>query len=166
MTDNYALLNSLYRGNWVVQNVVGLMVDDMLREWYKLKGNVTPEMQDALNKLERETRIRDRMNAGLRWGRLYGGAAGLLMIKGQEDLSKPLDLGMVFPGSFRGLYILDRWMGITTTNGLVFEAGEPVPEYYSITDARGNTVARVHHSHVIRFTGRELPEIERMPEMY
>lgn len=166
MTDNYALLNSLYRDNWVVQNVVGLMVDDMLREWYKLKGNIAPEMQDALDKLERETRIRDRMNAGLRWGRLYGGAAGLLMIKGQEDLSKPLDLGMVFPGSFRGLYILDRWMGITTTNGLVFEAGEPVPEYYSITDARGNTVARVHHSHVIRFTGRELPEIERMAEMY
>lgn len=166
MTDNYALLNSLYRDNWVVQNVVGLMVDDMLREWYKLKGNIAPEMQDALDKLERETRIRDRMNAGLRWGRLYGGAAGLLMIRGQEDLSKPLDLGMVFPGSFRGLYILDRWMGITTTNGLVFEAGEPVPEYYSITDARGNTAARVHHSHVIRFTGRDLPEIERQAEMY
>ena len=166
MTDNYALLNSLYRDNWVVQNVVGLMVDDMLREWYKLKGNIAPEMQDALDKLERETRIRDRMNAGLRWGRLYGGAAGLLMIKGQEDLSKPLDLDMVFPGSFQGLYILDRWMGITTTNGLVFEAGEPVPEYYSITDARGHTVAKVHHSHVIRFTGRELPEIERMAEMY
>ena len=27
MTGNYALLNSLYRENWVVQNVVGLMVD-------------------------------------------------------------------------------------------------------------------------------------------
>ena len=166
MTDNYALLNSLYRDNWVVQNVVGLMVDDMLREWYKPKGTITPEMQDSLGRLERETRIRDRLNAGLRWGRLYGGAAGLLMIKGQEDLSKPLDLGMVFPGSFQGLYILDRWMGITTTNGLVFEAGEPVPEYYSITDARGHTVAKVHHSRVIRFTGRELPEIERMAEMY
>ena len=32
MTGNYALLNSLYRENWVVQNVVGLMVDDMLRD--------------------------------------------------------------------------------------------------------------------------------------
>lgn len=166
MTDNYALLNSLYRDNWVVQNVVGLMVDDMLREWYKLKGNIAPEMQDALDRVERQTRIRDRLNAGLRWGRLYGGAAGLLMIRGQENLEKPLDLGMVFPGSFRGLYILDRWMGITTTNGLVMEAGEPVPEYYSITDAKGHTVARVHHSYVIRFTGRELPEIERMAEMY
>lgn len=166
LTDNYALLNSLYRDNWVVQNVVGLMADDMLREWYTLKGDVTPEMQSALAKLEQETGLRDRMNAGLRWGRLYGGAAGLIMVRGQEDLSKPLDLDMVFPGSFQGLYILDRWMGITTTNGLAMEAGEPVPEYYSITDARGNTAARVHHSRVIRFTGRELPEIERMAEMY
>ena len=159
MTDNYALLNSLYRDNWVVQNVVGLMVDDMLREWFRVKGSVTPEMQDALERLERDTRLRDRINAGLRWGRLYGGAAGLIMVRGQEDLETPLDLDMVYPGSFQGLYILDRWMGITTTNGLVMEAGEPVPEYYSITDAQGNTVARVHHSHVIRFTGRELPEI-------
>lgn len=166
MTDNYALLNSLYRTNWVVQNVVGLMVDDMLREWYKLKGNITPEAQDALAKVERDTRIRDRLNEGLRWGRLYGGAAGLILVRGQEDLSKPLDLDMVYPGSFRGLYILDRWMGITATNGLVLEAGDPVPEYYAITDAEGHTAARVHHSRVIRFTGRELPMVERMAEMY
>lgn len=166
MTDNYALLNSLYRDNWVVQNVVGLMVDDMLREWYTLKGDVSPEMQDALAKVERQTRIRDRLNAGLRWGRLYGGAAGLIMVKGQEDLGKPLDVDLIFPGSFQGLYILDRWMGITTTNGLVMEAGEPVPEYYSITDAQGHTAAKVHHSRVIRFTGRELMEVERQAEMY
>ena len=48
MTDNYALLNSLYRDNWVVQNVVGLVVDDMLREWYKLKGGVSPELLEDL----------------------------------------------------------------------------------------------------------------------
>ena len=166
MTDNYALLNSLYRDNWVVQNVVGLMVDDMLREWYKLKGNIAPEMQDALDKLERETRIRDRMNAGLRWGRLYGGAAGLLVIKGQEDLEKPLDLDMVFPGSFRGLYILDRWQGVTPNMEVVFEGGDPVPESYSITDARGYTVTNVHHSRLIRFTGRDLPFLEKVAEVY
>ena len=95
-----------------------------------------------------------------------GGAAGLILLKGQEKLEEPLDLDLIFPGSFQGLYILDRWMGITTTNGLVMESGEPVPEYYSITDADGNTVARVHHSRVIRFTGRDLPAIERQAEMY
>lgn len=166
MTDNYALLNSLYRDNWVVQNVVGLMVDDMLREWYKLKGSYTPEALDALGKVERDTRLRERINEGMRWGRLYGGAAGLIMIDGQDDLSKPLDVDMIYPGSFKGLYILDRWQGVTPNMGLVFEGGDPVPESYSITDADGNTVVNVHHSRVVRFTGRDLPYLERVAEMY
>lgn len=166
MTDNYALLNSLYRDNWVVQNVVGLMVDDMLREWYKLKGSYTPEALDALGKVERDTRLRERINEGLRWGRLYGGAAGLIMIDGLDDLSKPLDVDMIYPGSFKGLYILDRWQGITPNMDLVFEGGDPVPKSYSITDANGNTVVNVHHSRVVRFTGRDLPFLERVAEMY
>lgn len=166
MTDNYALLNSLYRDNWVVQNVVGLMVDDMLREWYKLKGSYTPEALDALGKVERDTRLRERINEGMRWGRLYGGAAGLIMIDGQDDLSKPLDVDMIYPGSFKGLYILDRWQGVTPNMELVFEGGDPVPESYSITDAQGHTVVNVHHSRVVRFTGRDLPYLERVAEMY
>lgn len=166
MTDNYALLNSLYRDNWVVQNVVGLMVDDMLREWYVLQGGTTPEQQAALAQVERKIHLRARINEGLRWGRLYGGAAGLIMIRGQEDLSKPLDLDLVFPGSFQGLYILDRWQGITPNLGLVFDGGEEVPESYSITDGQGHTVATVHNSRVVRFTGRDLPRIERQTELY
>ena len=166
MTDNYALLNSLYRDNWVVQNVVGLAVDDMLREWYEITGSITPAAAKAIAKLERKTRLRARLNEGLRWGRLYGGAAGLILIKGQEDLSKPLDLGMIYPGSFQGLYILDRWQGITPNMGLAFDGGEEVPESYSITDGRGHTVATVHHSRVVRFTGRDLPRIERQTELY
>ena len=166
MTDNYALLNSLYRDNWVVQNVVGLMVDDMLREWYKLKGGHTPEALDALGKVERDTGLRERISEGLRWGRLYGGAAGLIVIDGQDDLSKPLDVDMIYPGSFKGLYILDRWQGVTPNMGLVFEGGDPVPESYSITDAKGNTVVNVHHSRVVRFIGRDLPYLERVAEMY
>lgn len=166
MTDNYALLNSLYRDNWVVQNVVGLMVDDMLREWYKLKGSYTPDALDALGKVERDTRLRERINEGMCWGRLYGGAAGLIMIDGQDDLSKPLDVDMIYPGSFKGLYILDRWQGVTPNMELVFEGGDPVPESYSITDAQGHTVVNVHHSRVVRFTGRDLPYLERVAEMY
>lgn len=165
MTDNYALLNSLYRGNWVVQNVIGLMVDDMLREWYTVKG-VSPDALTALDKLERRVGLRECLNEGLRWGRLYGGAAGLILIKGQDDLSQPLDLDMVYPGSFQGLYILDRWQGITPNIGLIIERGKEVPTSYSINDGNGHTVANVHASRVIRFTGRDLPRIERQTEMY
>lgn len=165
-TDHYALLNSLYRGNWVAQNVVGLLVDDMLREWYKLQGDITPAMREDMEELERETRLRRSLNEGLRWGRLYGGAAGLIQIKGQEDLSAPLDLDLIYPGSFQGLYILDRWQGISPNLELTLEGGEPVPRSYAITDANGNRAAEVHHSRVVRFVGRELPYLEREAELY
>ena len=166
MTDNYALLNSLYRDNWVVQNVVSLIVDDMLREWYTVRG-LPPAGLEALAAAERRSRLRARINEGLRWGRLYGGAAGLLMLRGQEErLSEPLALDDILPGTFQGLYILDRWQGITPDMELVFEGAEPVPEFYSITDAAGRTVARVHHSRVVRFTGRDLPFLERQAELW
>lgn len=169
MTDNYALLNSLYRDNWVVQNVVGLMVDDMLREWYKLRG-VSPEYQNELARVERMTQIRARINEGLRWGRLYGGAAGLLLIRGQEGmLDQPLDLESIMPGTFAGLMILDRWVGVVPEMGLVQDISDPdfgLPDYYMVNNAEGKLVARVHHSRIVRFTGRDLPCLEKIAELY
>ena len=167
MTDNYALLNSLYRDNWVVQNVVGIIPDDMSNKWFAPAGAVGPEHVKELERVQRVTALRERVNEGLRWGRLYGGAAGLIMIRGQEGmLGQPLELESIYPGTFQGLYILDRWQGVVPGMELVFEGGEPVPAYYSITDARGNTVAKVHHSRLVRFTGRDLPFLERVAELY
>lgn len=168
MTGNYALLNSLYRDNWIVQNVVGIIPDDMCRKWFTLSGEVGPEYLRRLEQIQMETALRDSVNEGLRWGRLYGGAAGLIMIRGQEDmLDKPLDLEAVLPGAFQGLYILDRWCGITPDTGLVYDGrGRMAPEYYTISGESGTMVARVHHSRIVRFLGRELPYLERISEMY
>lgn len=167
LTDNYALMNSLYRGSWVVQSVVGLMVDDMLREWYKLSGSLSPEIQEKISRIERKKQVRQRLSEGISWGRLYGGAAGLINIKGQEGmLDQPLDYELIFPGTFDGITIFDRWQGIVPGMDLVYVNGEAVPEYYSFTDATGKTVAKVHHSRVIRFTGRPLPYLEKVAELY
>ena len=169
MTDNYALLNSLYRDNWVVQNIFSLVVDDMLREWYTLDG-IGQEQVQELDRATRRVKLRERINKGLRWGRLYGGAAGLLLIRGQETmLEEPLDLETVMPGSFAGLYILDRWCGISPDMGLVTDMNDPdygMPEYYLINNAEGRLVARVHHSRIVRFTGRDLPYLEEIAELY
>lgn len=43
------------------------------------------------------------------WGRLYGGAAGVILIKGHNDMSRPLELDAVMPGSFLGHFI--SWTG-------------------------------------------------------
>lgn len=169
MTDNYALLNSLYRDNWVVQNVVEIIPSDMLREWFTITGTIKPDKLALVERVFRNTQLRARLHNGLCWGRLYGGAAGLILVKGQDDLSEPLDLSTVMPGSYQGLYILDRWSGISPDMELVDDPADVdfnLPKWYNITNARGETVARVHHSRIIRFTGRELPFLEQVAEMY
>lgn len=170
MSGNYGLLNSLYRGNWVVQNVIGIIPDDMTREWFQLTGPVSPEWQAEFDRIQRETQLRERINEGLRWGRLYGGAAGLILIRGQEGmLDQPLELESIYPGTFAGLHILDRWSGIAPDGEIVTDLQDPdygFPAYYTVTSAENRVVARVHHSRIIRFIGRELPYLERMAEQY
>lgn len=169
LTDNYALLNSLYRSNWVVQNVVQIIPDDMLREWYTITG-ITPEDAQALVRVERSTQIRNRIADGLRWGRLYGGAGGIILIRGHEDrMDTPLELDEVLPDTFTGLYVFDRWSGISPSNTLVEDMSDPdfgLPEYYEVISSEMNFETKIHHSRVVRFVGRELPYMEKIAELW
>ena len=172
MTENYALLNSLYRTNWIVQNVVSIVPEDMTREWFILSGaDISPEMQAEFERTQRVTQLKAKVTDGLRWGRLYGGAIGLILIRGQEGLmDQPLDPESILPGSFAGLMILDRWVGVTPGDETVSDIGDPdfgLPAYYLINDPGTRQFSlRVHHSRVVRFTGRDLPYIERVACMY
>lgn len=170
LTQNYELLTSLYRDNWIVQNIVSTIPNDMVRKWYEIKSGVAPEHIDLMTKLERRTQLRKKLLLGMYWGRLYGGAVGVILIKGQNDLSQPLDLDAVLPGSFLGLQILDRWSGVYPEGELVTDPSDPdfgLPAYYTIRDdITGYMVAKVHHSRIIRFIGRELPWLEQVTEIY
>lgn len=168
LTQNYALLNSLYRDNWIVQNIITTVPDDMLREWVRLTG-ISPEAQRQFERMARRTQLRRRLTEGMYWGRLYGGAVAVMLIRGQEALGESLDLDRVLPGSFAGLYLVDRWSGVCPEGELVTDLADPdfgLPEYYSVRDASGAVVQRVHHSRVLRFTGRELPYSEKIAESY
>ncbi len=170
ITQNYQLLTSLYRDNWIVQNIIATIPNDMVRKWYEIKSGIDPEYMKQMVGLERRTQIRKKILLGMYWGRLYGGAAGVILIKGQNDLSRPLDLDAVMPGSFLGLQILDRWNGIYSEHELVTDPEDQdygLPAYYTIRDDEtGRLVARVHHSRIIRFIGRELPWMEQVTELY
>lgn len=170
MTQNYQLLTSLYRDNWIVQNIVSTIPDDMIRKWYDINTGASPDYIDELRKLETRTQLRKCLLTGMYWGRLYGGAVGVILIKGHDDLSEPLDVGTILPGAFLGLTILDRWTGVYPEGTLVSDPSDPdfgLPEYYTIRDdENGNLAVRVHHSRVVRFIGRELPWLEQVTEVY
>lgn len=170
MTQNYQLLTSLYRDNWIVQNIVATIPNDIVRKWYEIKSGIGPEYIDKMVRLERKAQLRKKILLGMYWGRLYGGAVGVLLIKGHDDMSQPLDLDTVLPGSFLGLQILDRWSGVYPEGELVTDPSDPdfgLPAYYTIRDdTTGYMIARVHHSRVVRFIGRELPWLEQVTELY
>ena len=92
-TQNYQMLTSLYRENWIVQNIIETIPGDMVRKWYTIQSNVAPEYIDAMQRMERKVHLRKSLLEGMYWGRLYGGAAGIIMVRGQDDLSLPLDYG-------------------------------------------------------------------------
>lgn len=170
LTENYALLNSMYRSGGILQSVVDIIPGDMTREWFTVQGDISPEDLDAFEKTQRKIKLKDQIREGLKWGRLYGGAAGIMLIRGQENqLDKPLKIDSVLPESFKGLLILDRWSGVNPDAELVTDLNDPdfgLPKYYSINAADGRTTARVHHSRVVRFIGRELPFLEKIATMY
>ena len=169
LSQNYELLTSLYRDNWIVQNIVATIPDDIIRKWFILKTSVSPEYIDKFEKAVRKAHLRKKIALGMYWGRLYGGAAGVILIKGQDDLAKPLDLDSIMPDSFLGLQILDRWTGVYPSGSLVIDPEDAeygLPEYYQIRDEEHGLIANVHHSRVIRFIGRELPWLEQVTEQY
>lgn len=167
-TQDYNLMNTLYRDNWIARRLIDVVPEDMMKNGYKITSQIKPEAIAKLEKLERKVQLRKRILSGLKWGRLYGGAIGVIIIAGQEDmLSEPLDYDTIMPGSFKGIVILDRWSGVQAASEIVNDINDPdfgLPAYY---DTYGKTNAvRVHHSRVVRFTGRDLPFIEEQMEMY
>jgi len=170
ISRDYNLLNTLYRTNWIVRRLIDVVPEDMLKNWYKIESQIDLDAQRKLYRVERSTQIRSKILEGLKWGRLYGGAAGLIVIDGHDDiLEEPLSLDMVTPDSFKGIIILDRWSGVTSSLGIVKDYNDPnfgLPELYNVYDETIGTGTNVHHSRIVRFTGRDLPYLERLGEQY
>ena len=172
MTQNFALLNSLYRTEWIARRIIDTIPEDMTKNWYELKTQLQPDQVDKFVTMERKTHLKEQILEGLTWGRLFGGSAGIMVIEGQEDmLDQPLSLELIMPGQFKGLIIADRWSGVYPETGLVQDISDPdfgTPEYYNfcMTDTDIANGIRVHHSRVVRFMGRKLPQIERIAESY
>ena len=178
LSRNYVLFNSMYRGSWIVRKIVDTFPADMLKNWITISSSIEPEAIRRIEKTIRYTKVKEKLKQGLQWGRLYGGAAALILIDGQDDqLDQPLELDNIVPDSFKGLLVFDRWSGIVPGSELITDISDPdfgLPKYYTINASNTQSNAfvqernnfKVHHSRILRFTGRELPYWEKIQEMY
>lgn len=168
LTINYQMLVNLYKSNWVVKRIVNVVAGDMLKQGYKIISEVGPGVEDRIHRTEQKFRVNQKIKAGIQWSRLFGGAGGLMVVDGEEDLAEPLDYDRVMPKSFRGILIFDCQQGITPGTELVEDLADPefgLPDYYFLSNSAMQSV-RVHHSRILRFEGRELPYIDRASNNY
>lgn len=142
-------LEAAYSSNWLARRIVDEPNKDATREWRTFNGGEAREIAQEEKRLGVQQIVQ---KAGC-WGDLYGGAV-ILMITDQ-DLTQPLDPSKIKKGGLKRLAVFDRW-DIQPTD---FNFSEPLkpnwmlPEYYTII---GGT-ARIHYTHLIRYTGSMLP---------
>ena len=171
LTAQTELLTTTYRVSWLAKRIIDMPSEDMTRAWYKLTTSLPEGEIDLLRRLEARHSVKQEITNAIRWGRLYGGALAVMVIRGEEDrLEEPLDDDNLLPDCFQGLLVLDRAQGITPSLELVSDLDDPdfgLPEYYTVEMASGEyRSVNIHHSRVLRFIGRELPRMETVRENY
>ena len=168
LTQNWSLLLSLYRSSWIIQQVCSVIPEDCLTDMHIEAPKLDNEQQTSIEQVLNKTRVRQSIIEAMKWARLFGGAAAIIMVEGQEDdMSTPLSIRDILPGSFRGLFVVDRWSGIYPSLELVTNrrsADYGLPKYYEVRDESGVLKYRVHHSRVIRFIGEQMPYYESLME--
>lgn len=169
MSRDFNTLNALYRESWIVRRIIDVIPADMLKNWITITSGLEPDVEKRLSLTLRRTQLIDKLKRGMQWGRLYGGALGVMLVKHQGyDLSQPLQLDWIMPGDFAGLLIFDRWNGVNPSSELIEDVGDPdygYPKYYTVTDPAGGGSVKIHYSRVVRFTGNTLPFWEEIAEM-
>lgn len=157
-------LDDMYRTSWLVGRMVNVVAEDMARGALTVKAQWEPGRTDELLRAYRRTGCPGRLSDAIKWARLYGGALAIILIDGDE-LAEPLDISLIEKGSFRGLYVLDRWQ-LSPSTEVILELGPMLgyPAGYTINGRNGMPSQFVHHSRVLRFVGVELPLQARITE--
>lgn len=125
-TQDMQLMNTLYRNDWIARRIVDTFAEDMCKNWYQLATQVNPDMIDAYARVERMINIKQKLITGLKWGRLYGGALGLIILDRQNDmLEEPINHNLIMLGDFKGLNILGHWNGVSPSTQLVEDLSDP-----------------------------------------
>lgn len=173
VSRNRILLEAAYRGSWIVGVVIDSVAEDMTRAGV----DVTTSDDEDIKRLKKaivRLQIWQSMATTIKWGRLYGGALGVLQIKGQR-LDTPLNPETIGKGQFDGIAVFDRWM-LNPVLTPVIDSGPDIglpalyqivtsPQSYDPTAMSATGTVTVHHSRCIRYTGIDLPFFQAITEM-
>lgn len=166
ISRNRQLLDSMYRSSWVCGQAVDVVAEDMTRAGVTINSALSPDENEAIQGSMESLGLWNQLSDTIKWGRLYGGAIGVLLLDGQ-DMATPLRLETIGRGQFKGILPLDRWMVQPSLQNLVKEFGPALglPKFYDVVaDSMALPRMRIHYSRVIRIDGQDLPYFQRIAE--
>lgn len=151
-------LDNAYTASGLAGRIIDLPVGDMMRVgWSRTWDGYDKDQGSvkAVEQAEKDFQIKPALTEAATWGRLYGGATIIMILRG-EDLMTPLNLATVRKGSLQNLQVLDRWR--ISPSGKVDKnlnnrgnLGKPLT--YRIAES----AVEVHWSRVVVFGGRLTP---------
>lgn len=167
---DYWQLITLFRNHWISRRIVEVPAQDMVKAWPRLTSDIEPKDLTRIDRAIRRTNTKNNILTGLTWGRLFGGAGGLIVIDGQEnELDEPLDLESIKIGAYKGIIPFDRWAGISPMGDICTDINRPLdfnkPEMYEVHIAGGASF-KVHASRLLRFLGPTVPTPELEAQSY
>ena len=144
--------------NALANRIVSIPADDAVKSGFTIKGDVEENAIQMLDDLGWEDKASDAM----RWSRLFGGSAILMMIDDGCNLDQPVDLYNI--KEVEALIVYDKreistysWLRNINSNDKNFGK----PEFYSICSP-GQNAFSVHHTRLQIFDGLPLPRRERL----
>lgn len=156
-------LNKLYRSEGFAKRLVNIVADEMVREWFHVANDTDNVIVEALNDLKAKTII----NRHLRWDRLHGGAATLMLVDdgqtGEDVLSKPLAEDRL--KKIVDFRTYDRWAVQWDAADLYDDPANAkfgTPELYQLNPRSGGlAMFKVHESRLLITHGVDITDIER-----
>lgn len=167
ITRQRQVLEWMYRGAWIAGLAVGIPADDMTRCGIEFETDMPPDQLQRIDEVAERLATWSSINEVVRWGRLYGGCLGVVLIDGQ-DLCTPLNPTTVGPAQYRGLAVLDRWMVQPELTDMITDFGPDLglPKYYRVlANAPSLRNQVIHHTRVaFRVVGDVLPYQQKLAE--
>lgn len=158
LTRNKIQLTGLYAGSWTAGTIIDVVADDMTRAGVTLLN--APDLKEPIEGVFRRTGMWAALNEGIRWARLYGGAAVVIIVAGQ-DMATPLDPSTISQGQLKGFRVYDRHALTPVANRYIREGVDiGLPELWRMTI----TQQVIHHTRIIRLIGQKLPPDEAVNE--
>lgn len=147
-------IEASFRTSWAAKKAHQIPVTDTVRPWRQWKAE-----DDQITALEREERrlgLRQKVRKALLWSRLYGGAAIVLGVDG-DDMAEPLELDRIKQGGLSYIHAMHRHE--ITVQEINTDPGSPQygePLFYIVNAGGRQTV--LHPTRVVRFAPSDLSD--------